>query len=328
MLSDRPIHAPSGYHLEKFSLTGNPVPGDGLVTLIREDMPHIAVVLNTNLQALAYRIGTNRPTTICNIYLNPNQHFTVHELTTLIDQLPEPFLLLGDFNCKSPLWGNTTTDRGGQLIEDLLVAADVCILNTGDPTHFHHQSGLSSAIDLTLCSPQLLPNIEWTVLADAYGSDHFPIILNDVDNNPVSKEPRFILHKANWKIFYDETALDFDEEMTHDMTVDDLVDVLNDTIMSAANRSIPMSSDRIMPRRVSWWTPECTVVNVERKRTLRRYQRSRCVADKISYSRSRGAARFSKNNIRRGSWRSFVSTINIDTPMSKIWSRYGKMCGK
>jgi hypothetical protein len=328
MLGDRPVYAPSGYSLEKFSPTGNAVPGDGLVTLIRHDIPHVELQLNTNLQATAFRIGTNRPTTICNSYFSPNENPNVNDIQILIDQLPPPYIMLGDFNSKSTIWGNDTTDRPGQVIENLLLNQNVCILNTGQHTHYHQQTGSSSAIDLTLCSPLLLTNLEWKVLPDTYGSDHFPITIDDTDNTPVTKEPRYILKKANWTHFRDATEVSLTEDQIENLTVDEMVDNITIAITTAANLSIPMSSSRILPKRVCWWTPECTRVNIERKQALRRHQRTRLVADKITYSRRRAIARSKKNIIRKDSWKAFVSTLNVDTPMRKIWSRTGKMYGK
>lgn len=46
------------------------------------------------------------------------------------------------------------------------------VINTRLPTHFHVQS---SAIDLTLCSPQLIADLEWSTLDCTFGSDRYPI---------------------------------------------------------------------------------------------------------------------------------------------------------
>jgi hypothetical protein len=144
----------------------------------------------------------------------------------------------------------------------------------------------------------------------------------------VSKESRYILKKANWKLFFNATRLDLEDVEINDLTVDEMVNTLNHTIVTAADLHIPKSSDRILPRRIVWWTPECTRLNIERKHALRRYQRSGLIADKIINSRNRATARCKKKNIRTDSWKGFVSTINVDTPITKIWSRAGKMIGK
>ena len=74
----------------------------------------------------------------------------------LVNQLPPPYIILGDFNAKHQLWGNDRTDERGQVIEQFINATNICILNTGQHTYFHVANGSSSAIDLSLCSPDVV----------------------------------------------------------------------------------------------------------------------------------------------------------------------------
>ena len=55
---------PHGYSLESYSPTGNPIAGDGLITLIRQGTSYIRITLNTALQAVACRVGTRQPMTM------------------------------------------------------------------------------------------------------------------------------------------------------------------------------------------------------------------------------------------------------------------------
>jgi hypothetical protein len=92
--------------------------------------------MNSNIQAMA--IPTNlikKMHTICNIYLPLGQQVTVEELRNLSDQLPRPFLMVGDFNGKPTAWGNNINDQRGRTIEQFLIDTDICPLNTGEATH-------------------------------------------------------------------------------------------------------------------------------------------------------------------------------------------------
>ena len=52
--------------------------------------------------------------TICSIYIPPSESFSKNSLVNLIDQLPQPFMLVGAFNGHSKVWGcSDTNDRGG-----------------------------------------------------------------------------------------------------------------------------------------------------------------------------------------------------------------------
>ena len=65
-----------------------------------------AVHFNTPLQAVAARVMLNKVVTFCSIYLPPSDHVAKTDVINLIEQLPSPFVLWGDFNGHSPVWGN------------------------------------------------------------------------------------------------------------------------------------------------------------------------------------------------------------------------------
>ena len=131
----------------------------------------------------------NKVVTFCSIYLPPSDHVVKTDLINLIEQLPYPFVLLGDFNGHSPVWGNESYNSRGQMLEDLFSEMDLCILNDG------------SAIDLSICGPSLVLDYEWNIHEDLCGSDHFPVILT---SNTVEEEAtpnRWNFKKADWLSF-------------------------------------------------------------------------------------------------------------------------------
>ena len=76
-------------------------------------------------------------------------------MNNLVDQLPSPLLLLGDFNAHSDLWGCADSNPLGSKIENLLQLTDLCLLNDKSPTYLHPGSGSFSAIDLSIVSPTI-----------------------------------------------------------------------------------------------------------------------------------------------------------------------------
>ena len=89
----------------------------GVGILLRKSFPHSHITLSTNLQAVACRISTPQPLTLCSIYLPPNSTWHHTDLLNLISQLPRPVLLLGDFNAHSSLWGCDSTNNKGTELE-------------------------------------------------------------------------------------------------------------------------------------------------------------------------------------------------------------------
>ena len=328
MLGNFTPSGPSGYSLESFSPSHSGVPGDGLAFLFRRDVPYCLVTLSTSLQAFAFRTGTQPQVTICNIYISPNESFSAAQLTDLTRQLPTPFILLGDLNSKSPTWGCGDLDRRGEQVEDFLTSSDVCIMNTGIPTRMDINSGNRSAIDLTMCSPQLLPCYDWSVEDDLFGSDHFPISISHAQNLAPSRDPTFIEKRADWGKFKSLTRMNESDITVEGKSIDECESIFSNKVINAAYSAIPVSSGRILPKCVPWWTPECEEATVERKRALWRFQRTRLTADKISMKRTRARAHYILKKAKQQSWETYVSTLNVHTPMAKIWSRVKKMSGK
>jgi hypothetical protein len=56
----------------------------------------------TNFQAVAVRLSLNKTITLCSIYIPPNYQLQAQEITNVKEQLPAPFLFMGDFNAHNP----------------------------------------------------------------------------------------------------------------------------------------------------------------------------------------------------------------------------------
>ena len=144
----------------------------GTAILVRDDVSHKEVMLNTTLEATAIKININKQMiTVCNVYLSPSESINYENLNNLVSQLKQPFIIMGDFNAYSLQWGNRPANNRGKILED----RDLYLLNEQQNTHLHTQTDSESAIDLAMCSRQLLTELNWEVMNDLYTSDHFPI---------------------------------------------------------------------------------------------------------------------------------------------------------
>ena len=115
--------------------------------------------------------------------------------------LPKPFMLLGDFNGHHTMWGCRDINPRGRLIEDFLSEENLCIFNDDTTTYFHPASGSATAIDLSLCDPDLYLDYTWRVNEDLCSSDHYPIFIES--NNSIVEErvQHWRLHRAHWEAF-------------------------------------------------------------------------------------------------------------------------------
>ncbi|GFY39598.1 putative tick transposon [Trichonephila inaurata madagascariensis] len=163
--------------LRKDCSTGERACG-GVALLINHVTPFSPVLICTSLQAVAQ----------------------CRELQELIDQLPLPFILLGDFNAHHLLWGCQDVNSRGKVVEKLLTELDLTLLNDGSNTYFHSPTQSFSAIDLSICSPSLLLDLTWSVLGNSLGSDHFPVVISYT--TPITcatlRQPLWKFDQADW----------------------------------------------------------------------------------------------------------------------------------
>ena len=125
----------------------------GVSILVNENIPQSIVTLNTHLQAVNVKVTAHKTITLCSVYLPPRNHFNFNpkDLQSVIEQLPSPFILMGDFNGHHTLWGCEDVNNRGQQLEGLILKNDLILLNDKSHTYFHSASGTFTSIDLTLC---------------------------------------------------------------------------------------------------------------------------------------------------------------------------------
>ena len=122
----------------------------GVALLIYKSYLFSEVHLNTPLQVVAARVMLNKVVTFCSVCLPPSDHIAKTDLINQIEQLPSLFVLLGDFNGYSPVWGNESYNSRGQMLEYLFSKMELCILNDGSATYIHPGTVSTSALDLSI----------------------------------------------------------------------------------------------------------------------------------------------------------------------------------
>ena len=316
--NDYPRNGYTGYHQY---FTENQIASGGTSIYVNRQIPSSRIPLNTSLQAVAARVSLHRPTTICSIYIPPDRKLEIKELEKLQDQLPAPFLILGDFNAHNPMWGSDSADDKGKIVENFLLRNRTYVLNDGTPTHVVDAlTGKESCIDLSLCDPDLVPNLKWSVHDDRRNSDHYPIIITPDTPQTNTKPQRFNFKRANWDAFQIEcsqslnpsSTLDFDDFHTH--------------LLHIAEKHIPKTSNKPRRRKV-WFSEECQKSIHLRKQAFRKFLNTKSIEDFIAFKKARAQARRTIKDAKRNSFRKYVSKINPQTPMHKVWKIVKKLKG-
>ena len=132
----------------------------------------------------------------------PNFHLETEHLDTLLKQLSSPYILVGDFNGHNILWGCKDNNPKCNIIEDFITRNDLCLMNDKSHTYLHPATGKFSSLDLFMCHPSLLLDFDWTVSEDQHGSDHFPVIIESVNNSTNDHNAKWKLNKAYWKLYH------------------------------------------------------------------------------------------------------------------------------
>lgn len=166
----------------------------GVAIAVLKDLPFVKVTLHTKLQAVAVTLEVPTRKTYVSLYIPPSfsNDGLKEELFKLVQQMPKPFMIMGDFNAHSEIWGCSNTDLRGRIVVSMLGEYDLDLLNDGSPAFLSLSNGSQSAIDLTISSEHC-NNVLWEAIGDQHGSDHFPILLK------ISSTRSFLSTPQRWK---------------------------------------------------------------------------------------------------------------------------------
>ena len=185
--------------------------GGGIAIFIHNTIPYTPITINTETEVIATNFFiNNRKITICNMYLPPNLS-TQTISNTLIDKITPiitgSFILTMDANSHHISWGSPNSDAKGKIINDWINQNELVLLNNGDPTYLT-STGNFTHIDLTICSPDIAAELNWSTYKDTLNSDYYPIIIEassitELENNP----QKWKTQSANWNIFQEQLKL-------------------------------------------------------------------------------------------------------------------------
>ena len=156
---------------------------------------------------------------IINIYCQYSVNIEMF-LDSLIDCIPtENLLLTLDAKAKSVLWHADKTDEKGALVEELIIAHNLTVLNQpNNPPTFTNAKGQSN-INITIATAALARHVKtWKVDTFCTTSDHNLIIIElqmDIKSNKISnRDLGYNLRKANWQQFKEQVEQNFDQNAT------------------------------------------------------------------------------------------------------------------
>ena len=138
-------------HIKQY--TDRPCGGSSII--IHNKITHSEITQNTKMQTVAISATLHKTITVSSVYIPENEEPKELELNNLIEQLPRPFVIMGDYNSHNEIWGSKKTDKKCKEIEPLLNEHQLCMYNNESNTYLHAATGTYSAKDLSICNPSL-----------------------------------------------------------------------------------------------------------------------------------------------------------------------------
>uniref|UniRef100_A0A1B0DIK5 Endonuclease/exonuclease/phosphatase domain-containing protein n=1 Tax=Phlebotomus papatasi TaxID=29031 RepID=A0A1B0DIK5_PHLPP len=326
-LTSRKTPCLKGYHVFWRNHPSNTAKG-GTAILIKEQNWAREIPIHSTLECTVIQTKMRgRYITICSLYLNPGERIDYAKLSSLVEELPTPFLILGDYNAQSVAWGSSTTNTRGRTIERFIEEHNLLLLNDGSFTYLSPSYGTFSAIDLSLCSPSLELTFNWNVAKDTYNSDHFPVILTDLDTNcSITRRKRWKEDSANWPAFQRQIAGKFTQYAS--ASIDEQLDEFNNGVIGIAQKTIPVTSTNPKKKYVPWWTKEIKDAIKKRRRLYRIYKNYPTPENLSAFRISRSHVKKLVVEAKQKSWQDFVERIDSTSTSKEVWDKMRKLCGR
>ncbi|GBO20696.1 hypothetical protein AVEN_140343-1 [Araneus ventricosus] len=120
---------------------------------------------------------------------------------------------------------------------------------------------------MAICSPSLLPMLNFRVGSDLYDSDHFPLEVSYADSACVTQRPqRYLFQRADWAAFRQLAVIT--ETMVVSNDIGEAIKTVTDQIISAADVAIPKSSSHPRKSRKPWWNDACREAYQNQRRLM------------------------------------------------------------
>ncbi|GFX70175.1 putative RNA-directed DNA polymerase from transposon X-element [Trichonephila clavipes] len=256
--------------------------------------------------------------TVFCLYLPLNTVIHQHDLNNLVDQLPARFVILGDFNGHSTLWGSVKTNPRGRQIKQVLSDHYLCLLNHEEPTYFQEPLRSFHTLDLAICSPSLLPHLNLSVEKDLYNSDHFPVILShDYDTGGKTFPPTYSYCRADWALFTQLAVIT--DAMVKTESVDTAVQEVTNVLITAADLSIPKSSSHSFQHYKPWWNTDCQTAYKNQRKLWGIFHRYPTTENLLAFKKAKANARRVRR--RSQSWIRYVSSLTTSTSSKQLWEK-------
>ena len=303
----------------------------GVCILVKNSIIQSQIIFQADIQAVAVCISIEKKSyTIASVYAPPSESLKEQAIKRMIDTFASRYLILGDFNAHHQLWGATNNNDKGITVQRIIDNYNLCNLNVTQPTRFDTYHHTSSLIDLSLCHPSIYLDLDVEVLSDARGSDHYPILVTATASGERVPErpPKWNFKKANWPTFREQCLKELTYEILEEDPENDKMKVFSRILLETAVDNIPQTSPFPKQKAKPWFDEQCKEARKKRTKANREARNSSNNAYSMRARLIRAQTRKVFRAKKRASWQKYVSSINVNTPINKVWNMIRKINGK
>lgn len=299
--------------------------GLNFTILNTEEIPHI--------ETQGIEIKTSRGhIQIVNTYITPS-HKVGNDLAKIFRT--KRTIIVGDLNAHNAAWGCTHTNDRGDRLEQILMADNLTVLNTGQPTHIVPTTSKTiSVIDLAIATQDLALSCRHSVLNTNLGSDHLVTVTHineEIDIEVTLSMHSWKLKRADWKVYKENSKY----HITEGLLDDDNSDTFNnfiEALTNLANTSIPRrvsyKNNKNKKRRpLPYWSEKCSEAIYKRNKLRNKMQKSRELTDCVAYKQQEAVVKKTLKSEARACWANYCSDMTNETKLATVWNMARRMNG-
>ena len=253
---------------------------------------------------------------ITTFYNNSNKNsdeITLEFEKLLEESKDETTIIAGDINGHSPLWNNNQSeDILGRKIAEVITDSNLLLLNDGSPTRQNLYRHSTSAIDITLCSQNLVNKLTWIVSTDNIGSDHLPIHIKYNNKEKIEKQI------TNWEKIIQETSQIIPESINN---IEEYIENIIKNNTSTINRKPTFT-----PK--PWWNKDLQNLWNIKSEKQKIYNRCKTLYTAMELKKAVNIIKIEIKKAKKKSWTQFINNINPNTNIKDIWASVNKIKNK
>ena len=228
-----------------------------------------------------------------------------------------PLILGIDANAHSTLWGSTTPNNRGRLIEEWIAQEGLFVINRGSSPTFTPSTGVRhTIIDITLGNRWSINWVkDWTVKDTTSFSDHRMITYRCNAMVERTSTHKRAYRKVNWDRFRNNLNQMDTSWLKMDWDVNTVASHLKDDLIEVLDQEAPMKR-RIFNEGNRWWTPALESLRTDLRSAYKRSVRNNTLRHK--YQSLKKDYNKAIKDAKIQAWKNFLSRAESAKEVSKI----------